>query len=227
MAATLRVNRVHSPVITLGFGRRLGIWTQGCPLACPGCMSRDTWDEAAGAEVPVEELARLWSAAVRDGADGLTVSGGEPLVQPEGLAALLSAADVIRRRAARPIDLLVFTGYEESELDDDQRAAVRHADVLITGRYEAGRPTGLIWRGSAGQRMLLRTELAESRYRPFADLAPERSPMQVVTDEHGVWLIGVPAEGTLPLLERALRAQGVRLEPPSWRTGHGKGPHER
>ncbi|WP_157248221.1 4Fe-4S single cluster domain-containing protein [Nonomuraea typhae] len=217
MTTTLRVNRVHSPVTTLGYGRRLGIWTQGCPLACPGCMSRDTWDPAAGAEVPVDRLAALWREAVRGGADGLTISGGEPLTQPEGLAALLTAAHEIRSGTARELDLLVFTGYEESELDDAQRAAVRHADVLITGRYEAGRPTGLIWRGSAGQHMLLRTELAERRYQPFVGHTPDSSPMQVAADEHGVWLIGVPASGTLPRLERALRTRGVELGPTSWR----------
>jgi len=30
------------PVTTLAPGPRLVVWTQGCPLACRGCMSRDT-----------------------------------------------------------------------------------------------------------------------------------------------------------------------------------------
>ncbi|MBO3750648.1 radical SAM protein [Streptosporangiaceae bacterium NEAU-GS5] len=213
----LAINRVHSPVTALGYGRRLGIWTQGCPLACRGCMSRDTWDPAAGAEVAVEALADLWGQAVRDGADGLTVSGGEPLTQPAALAAFLELAHEIRGEAEREIDLLVYTGYEESELGEDQLAAVRHADVLITGRYEVARPTRLIWRGSAGQRMLIRTELGERRYRPYVDHEPERSPMQVTADERGVWLIGVPGEGTLPALERALRSRGVEARHPTWR----------
>jgi anaerobic ribonucleoside-triphosphate reductase activating protein len=29
-------------VTTLAPGPRLVVWTQGCPLACRGCMSRDT-----------------------------------------------------------------------------------------------------------------------------------------------------------------------------------------
>jgi anaerobic ribonucleoside-triphosphate reductase activating protein len=217
---TLRLNRVHSPVTVLGHGRRLGIWVQGCPLACRGCMSRDTWDPEAGFEVTVPRLAELWRQAVRAGAEGLTISGGEPLAQPSAAAALLAAADEVRTELATPgreLDLLLYTGYEEEEFDDAQQAAVRHADVLITGRYDVARPTGLIWRGSAQQRMLLRTPLARRRYTPYLDHVPARPPMQVTTDEHGVWFIGVPGRGSLPTLERALRDGGVAIGGTSWR----------
>ena len=76
-----RISRLHYPVTALGPGRRLGVWVQGCPLACPGCIARDTWDPAGGHEVAVADLTAVWQAAVDDGADGLTVSGGEPLEQ--------------------------------------------------------------------------------------------------------------------------------------------------
>ena len=39
----LSLSRVHFPVTTLGPGRRLGIWFQGCSIRCPGCISADTW----------------------------------------------------------------------------------------------------------------------------------------------------------------------------------------
>ncbi|GIE35201.1 radical activating enzyme [Actinoplanes italicus] len=213
----LRVSRSHFPVTALGPGTRLGIWLQGCPLACPGCMSLDTWDPAGGHAVPVDELAARWRDAARRGATGLTVSGGEPLTQPEPLVALLDA--VHRSRGETPIepDILMFTGYSPEELDDRQREAASYADVLITGRYEAARPTRLAWRGSANQRMVVQSDLGRRRYAPYLDLEPERPALQVMADGDGVWIVGVPLRGTLPRLERELRHHGLDPEAVTWR----------
>ncbi|MEW2569310.1 4Fe-4S cluster-binding domain-containing protein [Streptomyces sp. NPDC047070] len=93
----VRVADGYFPVETLGPGRRLGVWFQGCELACPGCMSRHTWDAAGGRTATVGELLELWGTALDLGAAGLTVSGGEPLAQPAALAALLLGADRLRR----------------------------------------------------------------------------------------------------------------------------------
>jgi anaerobic ribonucleoside-triphosphate reductase activating protein len=223
---TLRISRVHYPVTALGHGTRLGIWVQGCPLACRGCIARDTWAPEAGFDVSVAELARLWREAVADGADGLTISGGEPLAQPLGLAALLAAMDNVRIGLTRPggsaadreLDILVYTGYEEAELGGPQRAAIRHADVLITGRFDITAPTGLIWRGSDNQEMLPRTALGRKRYARYVNHVPEQAPMQVTVDEAGIWFIGVPRDGDMPRLERALRQRGVGVGAASWRT---------
>ena len=212
-----RVSRVHYPVTALGPGRRLGIWFQGCPLACRGCIARDTWDPAGGRDIPVAELIGAWRAAVADGADGLTISGGEPLEQREALAALLIAADEVRGPAGREIDILLYTGYETGELDPAASATLDLADAVVTGRYRAAEPTRLIWRGSANQRLLPRTALGRRRYGPYLHHVRERAPMQVRVDERDVWFIGVPHRGDMPRLERALRAQGVTWKGASWR----------
>ena len=39
----IRLNKAHYPVTALGPGRRIGLWLQGCALACPGCISQDSW----------------------------------------------------------------------------------------------------------------------------------------------------------------------------------------
>ena len=212
-----RISRLHYPVTALGPGRRLGVWVQGCPLACPGCIARDTWDPAGGREVTVADLTAVWQAAVDDGADGLTVSGGEPLQQAAALAEFLRAADAVRRRAGRELDFLLYTGYELDELGAPALAALELADAVITGRYRAAEPGGGIWRGSANQRLRPRTALGERRYRPYVDHVPERAPVQVAVDGRHVWFIGVPTRGTLPRLERALRSRGVSWEGTSWR----------
>jgi anaerobic ribonucleoside-triphosphate reductase activating protein len=213
----LRISRVHYPVTALGPGRRLGVWVQGCPLACAGCIARDTWDPGGGREVGVSELADVWRAAVDDGAAGLTVSGGEPLEQPAGLGALLAAADTIRTAAGREVDLLVYTGYDAAEITGAAAGALSLADAVITGRYDVTRPTRLIWRGSANQCLSARTPLGERRYARYVDHAPDRAPMQVAADGGNLWFVGVPRRGDLPRLEHALHRKGVSYQGVTWR----------
>lgn len=63
---------------------------QGCPLRCICCHNPDTWALDGGSEVSVDEIyskiKRLRSYFGADG--GLTVSGGEPLMQPRFVRAL-------------------------------------------------------------------------------------------------------------------------------------------
>lgn len=219
MAETLRVARVHFPVTALGYGRRLGLWVQGCPLACPGCIAKDTWDPAGGVAVPVGELLDDVRRAVAAGADGLTVSGGEPLRQSEPLGALLRGV----RELTAPVDVLLYTGYDLAELDRGQRQTADLADVLITGRYLASRPTARIWRGSVNQEMLLLTPLARRRYAAFLDCEPAAPPIQVETTADGhVWWVGVPNNPTTKReLDRTLAALGYTVESASWRARPG------
>jgi anaerobic ribonucleoside-triphosphate reductase activating protein len=165
----------------------------------------------------VADLLEVWRKTVDDGVDGVTISGGEPMQQPEALRELLLGMDEIRDAAAGKPDILVYTGYEKSELTDVQRGAAELADVLITGRFDAAQPTGLLWRGSANQRMIIQTELGRRRYAGYVDKAPDRPSLQVLADGDGVWLIGTPQRGTLPELERDLRRQDLDIEGVSWR----------
>jgi pyruvate formate lyase activating enzyme len=88
--------RVHS-VETLGAddgpGIRMVIFLQGCPMACRYCQNPDTWDSCGGQLVTTGELVRR---AIRMrpyfGADGgITLSGGEPLLQLDFAVNLFAA----------------------------------------------------------------------------------------------------------------------------------------
>lgn len=215
MSESLRLARAHFPVTALGFGRRLGLWVQGCPLACPGCIAKDTWDPGGGVAVDVGNLLDDVRRALAAGADGLTVSGGEPLRQAAALGSLLRGV----RELSDSFDVLLYTGYELAELDPRQRATADLADVLITGRYVATAPTGRIWRGSANQEMLLRTPLARQRYTQFLEHEPQAPPIQIETSADGrAWWVGVPNHpDTKRAVDRTLAALGYTVESVSWR----------
>jgi len=217
MGESLRLARAHFPVTALGYGRRLGLWVQGCPLACPGCIAKDTWHPGGGVEVGVGDLLDDVRQAIEAGADGLTVSGGEPLEQAGGLATLLRGVRQLETTA--PFDILVYTGYQPAELDPSQAAVADLADVLITGRYVATAPTRRIWRGSANQEMLLLTPLARERYTAFQDYEPDAAPIQIGTDSDGhAWWVGVPNHpDTKRRLDNALATLGHPVRSVSWR----------
>jgi len=198
------VSRIHFPVTTLGPGRRLGVWLQGCSLGCPGCISVDTWRHGVG-EVDLEQLLEAL-AGHADAADGLTVSGGEPFEQPKALASLLATW---RKRSDR--SALVFTGREFAEIEP---WLVRHPDLvdaLVTGPFRADLPQTLALRGSDNQRLHVLTPLgAEFRSYDRPAVAADRH-LDVMFDEDGdAWMAGIPARGDLARLRRALAAAGHR-----------------
>lgn len=87
-----RINSVQSLGTVDGPGVRFVVFMQGCPLRCGYCHNPDTWDVKGGREVTPEELfgqvKRYKSYFGKDG--GITVSGGEPLLQADFVYELFS-----------------------------------------------------------------------------------------------------------------------------------------
>ena len=78
-----------------GPGIRVTIFVSGCPLRCLYCHNPDTWHLKHGTKVPLERVVtRLgdFAPALRSMGGGLTISGGEPLVQPAFTRRIFGAA---------------------------------------------------------------------------------------------------------------------------------------
>jgi pyruvate formate lyase activating enzyme len=78
-----------------GPGVRITIFLSGCPLRCQYCHNPDTWKLKHGVRVPLERVVtRLghFAPALRSMKGGLTLSGGEPLVQPAFSRRIFTAA---------------------------------------------------------------------------------------------------------------------------------------
>jgi anaerobic ribonucleoside-triphosphate reductase activating protein len=109
--------------------------------------------------------------------EGLTLSGGEPLQQGEGLVDFLTQ---VRRQT--PWSVILFTGYtwEEVQTLPWGQAVLNHVDVVIAGRYQAKRRLARGLRGSANKTVHFLT----SRY-SMADL--EQVPeSEVMIDANGM-----------------------------------------
>jgi anaerobic ribonucleoside-triphosphate reductase activating protein len=197
------LSRLHFPVTTLGPGRRIGVWLQGCSIRCPGCISADTWPGGRGqttTEAVVEALLPWLPEA-----EGITVSGGEPFDQPEALEALLREL-----RRLTTADILVYSGHPFEALTGWLRENPGLIDVLISEPYDERAAQTLALRGSDNQRIHFLTELGTARFAPFDRPArPDDRRFDVMFDADGVvWLAGIPARDDISRLGEAMRALG-------------------
>jgi len=74
-----------------GPGLRYVIFLQGCPMRCQYCHNPDTWEPGKGTEMTVEKaLEKFYSNLPFYKNGGVTVTGGEPMMQMDFLIELFS-----------------------------------------------------------------------------------------------------------------------------------------
>ena len=134
-----------------GPGIRFAVFTQGCPHHCPGCHNPQTHDFNGGKWMETDEIISelRQNPLVR----GITLSGGDPFVQPAACAALAQAAHAAGK------DVITYTGYTFEQLLSgqvpDARLLLQETDILIDGRFEKDKKSlGLRFRGSSNQRAI-------------------------------------------------------------------------
>lgn len=87
--------RVHSWDLSTGVdgpGTRFVLFVNGCPLRCLYCANPDTWRMRDGRRATVDEVMaeiEKYRAFVTTAGGGVTVTGGEPLLQPAFTGAVL------------------------------------------------------------------------------------------------------------------------------------------
>lgn len=202
----ISLSRVHFPVTTLGPGRRVGIWMQGCSIRCPGCVSSDTWAKKAPGTYVDELLVRVGSW-LKD-CDGVTISGGEPFEQPAALGLLLRG---IRELTAA--NILVYSGKRFSVLSEEPSVTAGLIDCLISEPFELNSPQTKYLMGSDNQRMTCLTPLGRKVFGPLNRLAEDSDRrLDVMFDEDGVvWLAGIPGRGDMARLQVVLEESGTYL----------------
>ncbi len=193
------IARVLYPVEVLGPGKRIGIWTCGCPHRCEGCANPELWevDESRNIELPVL-LDLVRRIASEKQVDGFTITGGEPFLQREELKALLSSL------SAWSDDILVYTGYRKEQLQDSD---LEHISVLIDGPYIKGKNTGLQLRGSSNQRI----HILDERYRELYDLylSDDRSRIQNFLEGTSVISVGIHRPDFAETIAQRMQERGL------------------
>ena len=104
-----------------GPGMRVVVWTAGCNWRCRYCHNPDTWTVTNGMAVPLEravEELRKYQRGLKVMSGGVTVSGGEPLMQDRFVVRLCAAAKAMGVHTA--IETNGYLGDRLSDADLDQ-----------------------------------------------------------------------------------------------------------
>jgi anaerobic ribonucleoside-triphosphate reductase activating protein len=131
----LNLHAVLGGTTVNGPGSRTAVWTQGCRKGCKGCFNPETWGER---ERDLMDPAALAERVLAMGDEGLTLTGGDPLEQPEALLAFLKALhDGEGKLRGFPRGVICFTGYTRAEVEaiPEAAACLPYIDLLIDGRY--------------------------------------------------------------------------------------------
>lgn len=138
-----------------GPGDRYVVWTQGCSKHCKGCYNPEMWDASKGHTIDTQELA---NDILSSGCEGLTLSGGDPLEQPEALYDLLTKLHIGKWKLSPNLKsgIICFTGYTLEEVKQNKVAkkCLKGIDLLIDGRYNQSSRLSTGIRGSANQRFI-------------------------------------------------------------------------
>lgn len=150
--------RVASPTIfdsiVDGPGLRMVIWTQGCIHNCNGCHNPQTHILNGGYEIDCRDIVdEIINTNLQR---GITLSGGEPFLQPIPL-------ELISKEAKKKgLDVWAYTGFTFEELLDktnneyeDRLNLLKQVDVLVDGKFDQYKKSiELKFRGSYNQRII-------------------------------------------------------------------------
>lgn len=147
--ATLRVLDILLETTADGPGFRTSFYLAGCKHNCPGCHNPQSHDPNGGAEYDIDDLVHI---ALDDEFANVTLSGGDPLFQIDGVIELCKKIKELSDKT-----IWVYTGYVyESILKDSKFSQLLpHIDVLVDGPFiESLRDESLPFRGSSNQRII-------------------------------------------------------------------------
>ncbi len=147
-----------------GPGLRTAIWFQGCKANCPGCFNKQAQALHGGHEMSVDDIINILAA--NDKITGVTIAGGEPMLQPEALKNLLIH---IRYRVPH-LNTILYTGIEFGKLVRDKALAniCVLCDVVIAGPFvKSQSPDPRRWVGSRNQEILYISDRLEDELDPW------------------------------------------------------------
>lgn len=153
MSAIGRVHSIESFGTVDGPGIRFIIFLQGCLMRCKYCHNRDTWDTQTGKEMSVEELLAeivQYRHFMNASGGGITISGGEAMLQPEFVKAMFAACHLegihtcldtngfvrrIDQTVKGIVDLTDLVLLDIKQMDDEKHINLTHVSNKYTLQF--------------------------------------------------------------------------------------------
>lgn len=152
---TLNVNTIIKESIVDGEGLRYVIFVQGCPHHCKGCFNPETWKIESVKNMNIFDI--LDDIKVNPLIDGVTFSGGEPMLQSDALTELAKEIKKIG------LNIWCYTGFKYEDIKESKKEFLKYIDVLVDGLFiEKLKCLGNYY-GSSNQRIIYLNEEAFNR----------------------------------------------------------------
>jgi len=148
----MRYSLIRKMDISNGPGQRVSLFTQGCLKHCPGCFNSETWDLEGGKQYTRETEATILQLLDDPNVSGLSILGGEPLLEDnlDDLSQLICDVRIFVPNAT----IWLWTGLTMETMSEKQFLTASLCDVVIDGPFIQNlKDTTLFYAGSTNQRM--------------------------------------------------------------------------
>lgn len=150
---SIKIAGIIKESIVDGPGIRMVIFTQGCKHNCKNCHNPETHDINGGYDIEIDEIISMINKNPL--LDGITLSGGDPLLQIE------ESLELAKKVKDKKLNIILYTGYKFEDIliklkeNSILRELLNQIDVLIDGKYiEEEKDLLLKFRGSKNQRII-------------------------------------------------------------------------
>lgn len=113
-----KIHSIESCGTVDGPGVRFVIFTQGCPLRCQYCHNPDSWEYNTTNTMSVDEILAQYNGVKEFCTGGITVTGGEPLVQIDFVTELFKQAHKLGIHTALDTSGLLFNKSNTEKIDE-------------------------------------------------------------------------------------------------------------
>lgn len=155
----MKYSKIDKCECTNGEGWGVSLYTQGCPIHCPGCFNPETWNFEGGEYLTTKQESEIYQALKQNVITRFSVLGGEPLVE-DNLFQLNYILCTIKSNWPNK-KVWIYTGYTWEELQKRMRKVTglditfKYTDYLIAGPFiQEQKDLTLKWRGSTNQEII-------------------------------------------------------------------------
>lgn len=146
----IRLYGIVNDSIVDGPGLRYTVFVQGCLHKCYGCHNPGSHAIEGGYIADTEQC--LLEINQNPLLDGVTLSGGEPFLQP------LPLIDFVKKIKQKNLHVMIYSGYTFEEilaLGKAEKELLSLCDTLVDGQFILSlRSLGLLYKGSSNQRII-------------------------------------------------------------------------
>lgn len=146
----MNYTNITYPDVNNGLGCRVTLWLNGCTHACVGCHNKSLWDFNNGKNFSNQTQEELFKLISLPYIKGLTLSGGDPLDNYDGVIDLLKN---FKTKFGNTKDVWLYTGYTLDEIRNSSKIEVlNYIDFLVDGEFNLKlKDLSLLFRGSSNQ----------------------------------------------------------------------------